>query len=190
MLNKIYQTFYELARQHKLIRSFRYNYVNVNEGSGEENFPELFLEDNIFINDFSLTGGTVNITINFDITMIPQAFDNEKTGLLTVEECQNVAIVITNTMIAKLKNDYQDTEDLKPISWSIQTLRDWYDNKAAGARCTLTASIKNPIYFCDIDEHFDENKTLDMESLLSPIPTNDLGGCVVFSDKKFPKITL
>lgn len=190
MINKIYNTFYELARQHKLIKSFRFDFVNSVEGTGEEEYCELFLEDSLFLDNYSLTAGTINATINFDVLLIPQKLDNVKTGLLTVEECQNIALHIANTLIAKLKNDYKDADDIYPLSWNFQTLRDFRDNKACGVRCTLNARVRNDIYFCDIDEHFDENKTLDMESLLSPIPTNDLGGCVVFSDKKFPKITL
>ena len=67
----------------------------------------------------------------------------------------------------------------------------WYDNNAAGVRCTMVISVDNPINYCDLEEHFDPEKEFDLGELLHPIDTDDAAGCADVSfDYKLPKITL
>lgn len=197
MIKSIVNTFYKVAEQHKLVRSFKYDRVSKGGGVGEDKYPQLFLEDSIFVDNGSITGGNVSITINFDVTMIPQAFENYNVRQLSVEECQTVSMEIALNVIAKLREIYnayddKDNEGMAEMSidrYNFMTLRHWYDDDASGVRCTLNLKMANPIQFCDLDEHFDKDKEFDLGELLSPIDTDGAYGCVEF-DYKFPKITL
>lgn len=198
MINNIIKTFYILAKEHKLIRSFKYDRLSKGAGIGEENYPQVFLEDPIYINDVTLNDGSVKAQVNFNIVMTPQAFENYHKRQLTEEDCQNVAHAIALSFIARLKNmdeNYELYEDknldrLSPLSWSFITLRNWYDNKAAGVRCSLLLSMDNPINFCDVEENFDDEKKFDLGSKLSNINTNGAQGCQENFDYKLPTFTL
>lgn len=200
MINSIIRTFYNIAREHKLVRQFKYDRLSKGSGVGEENHPLVFLEDPIYVNDSTLSDGSVRCTVNFDVVMTPQAFENFNTRQLSVEECQTVAHSIALNFVAKLKDisinyDEYDEEEyntsIKVISYSFITLRNWYDNNAAGVRCTMLITVDNPINYCDLEEHFDPSKEFDLGELLQPINTDDAQGCVDVSfDYKFPKITL
>lgn len=196
-INDIVKTFYLLAKEHKLIRSFKYDRISKGAGIGEENMPELFLEDPIMVGNGTLSGGAVPVLINFDIIMTPQAFENYNTKQLTEVECQSVAYGIAVNMIARLRNmvkyhdefDNKDYEYLTLRTYNIMTLRNWYDNKAAGVRVTLNMTMQNPINYCDVEEHFDPDKELELDKLLSDIPTDNVGGCVSF-DYKLPNFKI
>lgn len=197
MINNIVKTFYILAKEHKLIRSFKYERLSKGAGIGEENYPQVFLEDPIYISDSTLTDGSVKAEVNFDIVMTPQAFENYHKRQLTEQDCQNIAHTIALSFISRLNNmdeNYDLYEDknlnrLTPLTWNFVTLRHWYDNDAAGVRCTLLLSMDNPINLCDVEENFDEDKSFDLDSKLSKIDTNDANGCTNF-DYKLPKFTL
>ena len=64
MINSIIRTFYNIAREHKLIRQFKYDRLSKGSGIGEENHPLLFLEDPIYVGDSTLNDGSVRCTIN------------------------------------------------------------------------------------------------------------------------------
>lgn len=201
MINSIIRTFYNVAREHKLVRQFKYDRLSKGSGVGEENHPLVFLEDPIYIADSTLNDGSVKCTVNFDVVMTPQAFENfniEKQ--LSPEECQTVAHAIALNFVAKLKdiaNNYEQYDEdeynttIRVISYSFLTLRNWYDNNAAGVRCTMVISVDNPIDYCDLEEHFDPDKEFDLGELLQPINTDNAAGCVnVTFDYKFPTINL
>lgn len=197
MIKKIVNTFFQIAKEHKLVRSFRYDKLSKSQGTGEENYPQVFLEDSILIDNSTTTGGTSLLTLNFDVTMTPQAFNNFNVRQLSVEECQNVSMEIALNIIAKLRDmqlhyDEYDDDDLVQMSverWNFLTLRNWYDNDCAGVRCTLICSIQNEINFCDLEEHFDPNKEFDLGELLSDIDTDSANSCINFT-YKLPRITL
>jgi hypothetical protein len=169
-------------------------------GIGEENHPLVFLEDPIYVGDSTLSDGSVRCTVNFDVVMTPQALENFNVKQLSPEECQTIAHSIALNFVAKLKDissnyeEYDENEyntSIKVISYSFITLRNWYDNNAAGVRCTMLITVDNPINYCDLEEHFDPSKEFDLGELLQPINTDDAQGCVDVSfDYKFPKITL
>ena len=55
----------------------------------------------------------------------------------------------------------------------------------------MIITVDNPINYCDLEEHFDENKEFDLGELLNPINTDGAQGCIDVSfDYKLPKITL
>lgn len=200
MINSIIRTFYNIAKEHKLVRQFKYDRLSKGSGIGEENHPLVFLEDPIYVSDSTLNDGSVRCTVNFDVVMTPQAFENYNRRQLTPEECQTVAHSIALNFVAKLRdisNNYENYDEneyntsIKVISYSFITLRNWYDNNAAGVRCTMVISVDNPINYCDLEEHFDPDKEFDLNELLQPINTDDAQGCYDVSfDYKLPKFTL
>lgn len=201
MINSIIRTFYNISREHKLVRQFKYDRLSKGSGIGEENHPLVFLEDPIYVGDSTLNDGSVRCTVNFDVVMTPQAFENfDVDKQLSPEECQTVAHSIALNFVAKLKDistnydKYDENEyntSIKVISYSFITLRNWYDNNAAGVRCTMVISVDNPISYCDLEEHFDDSKEFDLGELLNPINTDDAQGCFDVSfDYKLPRITL
>ena len=76
MINSIIRTFYNIAKEHKLIRQFKYDRLSKGSGIGEENHPLVFLEDPIYVHDSTLSDGSVKCTVNFNIVMTPQAFES------------------------------------------------------------------------------------------------------------------
>ena len=193
IVRKIINTFYDLARQHKLIRSFAYNNVSKGMGTGEKNYPQFFLEDPIYINDSTPTTGQTLATVSFDITCLPQAFSNFNVRQLTEEECQNVCHQIALHIIAKLRAlnlEYDKRIGMEVVRYSFMTLRNWGDDKAAGIRCTIQLALDNDIKFCDLDEHFDSEKVFDLGSLLDDINTDDAHSCNGDFSYKLPRIKL
>lgn len=200
MINSIIRTFYNIAREHKLVRGFKYDRLSKGSGIGEENHPLVFLEDPIYVGDSTLNDGSVRCTVNFDVVMTPQAFENYNVKQLSPEECQTISHAIALNFVAFIKDmehHYEDYDDemyntsMKVLSYNFVTLRNWYDNNAAGVRCTMIITVDNPINYCDLEEHFNEDKEFDLGELLQPIDTNDAEGCVdVTFDYKLAKINL
>lgn len=200
MINSIIRTFYNIAKEHVLVRQFKYDRLSKGSGIGEENHPLVFLEDPIYVGDSTLNDGSVKCTVNFDVVMTPQAFENYDSRQLSPEECQTVAHAIALNFVAKLKDiehNYENYDEeqyntsIKVLSYNFVTLRYWYDNAAAGVRCTMVISVDNPINYCDLEEHFDPTKEFDLGELLQPIDTDDAAGCVDVSfDYKLPRINL
>lgn len=192
IVRKIIDTFYDLAKQHKLIRSFAYDRVSKGMGTGEKQYPQFFLEDPIYINDSTPLTGQTLCTVNFDITCLPQAFSNWDVRQLTEAECQNVCHQIGLHIVAKLRalNMEFDTRiGMEVVKYSFMTLRNWGDDKAAGVRCTIQLALDNDIQLCDLDEHFDSEKEFNLGNLLDNIDTDNAYGCTTF-DYKLPKIKL
>lgn len=192
IVRKIIDTFYDLAKQHKLIRSFVYDRVSKGMGTGEKQYPQFFLEDPIYINDSTPLTGQTLCTVNFDITCLPQAFSNWDVRQLTEAECQNVCHQIGLHIVAKLRalNMEFDTRiGMEVVKYSFMTLRNWGDDKAAGVRCTIQLALDNDIQLCDLDEHFDSEKEFNLGNLLDNIDTDDAYGCSTF-DYKLPRIKI
>lgn len=199
MINSIISTFRELAKEHKLIRSFKYDRLSKGAGTGEENMPQVFLEDPIYIDASTLNDGSVRATVNLDVVMIPQAFENSNVKQLTPQECQNVAHAICLNFVARLREINKNPEDfdnpridksLRVLNYSFITLRKWYDDDAAGVRMTLLISVDNPISYCDTASHFDPNKDFEMGDLLSKVDLDEPEGCIDTWSYKLPKINL
>lgn len=192
IIKKIIDTFQDLARQHKLIRSFKYDRISKGMGSGEKNYPMMFLEDPIMVGDSTPTTGQTICTVNFDITCLPHAFSNYDVRQLTEEECQNVCHQIALHMVARLRelnSDYDTRNGIEVLRYSFVTLRNWGDDKASGVRCTLRLVVDNDIQLCDLEEHFDAEKEFDLGKLLDDVDTDNASGCVEMS-YKLPKIKL
>lgn len=178
MIKKLVDTFFELSKKHKLIKGFKYGSLSKRSGVADDAYPLLFLESPIYIGNATLTSGTVSVNLNYDIVMTTKA---------SVDFLQEVCYSIGLNFIAKLKRDYTDMD---VASYSFVTLDNWKDDKACGVRCSLNLNVRNPINYCDVDEHFDPDKEFDVSKLLPTIDTENADGCVVFSDTLFPKIEL
>ena len=191
MVKDIVDLFYELSEKHKLIRSFKYDRLSKGAGVGDEMMPHVFLEDPLYFGNTDTTTGTVPVTINFDIVITPQLLENWGINPST-EAGQNLCHGIALNFIAKIRQMMKDGDLLNVssiASWNFVTLKHWYDNDCDGVRCTLVLNVKNEINFCDIDEHFDEEKEFDIKKYLPEIETDDAQGCAVF-DNKLPKFSL
>lgn len=191
IVKQIVNTFYELAREHKLVKSFKYDRISKGMGVGDELMPHFFLEDPIYMADATTTVGVVPVTVNFDIVITPQLLQNYGVYPST-EAGQNLCQSIAMNMIARLRNDALKTDSLvkSVVSWSFITLKHWSDNDADGVRCTLVINVPNEINFCDVDEHFNPEKEFKIDEYMSDIDTSDAEGCAVFSDKKLPNFTI
>lgn len=185
MVKDIVHLFYELSEKHKLIRSFKYDRLSKGAGVGDEMMPHVFLEDPLFFGNADTNSGTVPVTINFDIVITPQLLENWGINPST-EAGQNLCQGIALNFIAKIRQMMKDGDLLNVssiASWNFVTLKHWYDNDCDGVRCTLVLNVRNEIQFCDIDEHFDENKEFDIKKYLPEIETDDAQGCAIFSNK-------
>lgn len=191
MVKDIVSLFYELSEKHRLIRSFKYDRLSKGMGVGDELMPHVFLEDPLYFGNADTNSGTVPVTINFDIVITPQLLNNF-TKYPSTEAGQNLCHSIALNFIAKIRNLIKNAEldyVTSVVSWNFVTLKHWSDNDADGVRCTLVLQVKNDINYCDIEEHFDEDKTFDLEKYLPEIDTDDASGCAVF-ENKLPKFKL
>ena len=192
IIRNIIDTFYGLSKEHKLVRSFIYDRISKNKGTGEQLYPSVFLEDPIYIRSSKPMDGKVPVQVNFDITCLPHAFNNYNVKQLTEEECQNICHQIALHFVAKLRQDNREWETRNGVEvndYSFITLRNWGDDNASGIRCTLNLLVDSDIQLCDIDEHFDPEKEFDLGRLLDDVDTDNAAGCVTF-DYKLPKIKL
>lgn len=192
IIRNIIDTFYGLSKEHKLVRSFVYDRISKKKGTGEQLYPQVFLEDPIYLSTAEPLQGKIPVQVNFDITCLPQAFNNYNTRQLTEEECQNVCHQIALHFVAKLRQDNKDFDTRNGVevkSFSFITLRNWGDDNASGVRCTLNLLVDNDIQLCDLDEHFDPDKEFDLGKLLDDVNTDNAASCVTF-DYKLPRIRL
>lgn len=195
IIKKIVDTFYKLSKEHKLVRSFIYDRISKKKGTGEQLYPQVFLEDPIYINKSQPLQRQIPIQVNFDITCLPHAFNNYNVEQLTEEQCQNVCHEIALSFISKIRQDnkniLKDTfQGIEIDEYSFLTLRNWSDDNASGIRCTLNLLVDSDIQLCDIDEHFDPEKEFDLGNILKDINTDDPVSCNATFDYKLPKITL
>ena len=192
IIKNVIDTFYGLSKEHKLVRSFIYDRVSKKKGTGEQLYPQFFLEDPIYIKASEPMQGKIPVQVNFDVTCLPHAFNNYNVKQLTEEECQNVCHQIALHFVAKLRQDNRDFDTRNGVevsNYSFVTLRNWGDDNASGVRCTLNLLVDSDIQLCDIDEHFDPDKEFDLGKLLDDVNTDNAASCITF-DYKLPKIKL
>lgn len=165
---QIVNFFYELAREHKRINGFIYG-RSYEKGAANEAHPLLWLDDPII---GASTGNTIRYTVNLDIVGIPA--DNSE--VLTI---QSEALSAGLSIIERIKN-VRSTSGFSIDSFSFITLRDYYDNNAAGQRFTLTIIQANPVNRCAVD--FDPAKQFPHTTALPDFNTDAPDGCAIFHD--------
>lgn len=166
---QIVNIFYELARQHNQIKGFIYG-KGYEKGAANEAHPLLWLDDPIYGQSIAQT---LQFTCNVDILGIPE---NEK-------EVLNVQTAAFNTGLAlaeKIKQTKIQT-GFSIDSFSFLSLRDYYDNNAAGYRFTYILTQANPVDRCAND--FDPSKEFPKVETLPDFKVENPDGCAVFNDK-------
>lgn len=169
--------FFHLARTHKTMRAFRYD-RNAAKGAGTDLYPLTWLDDPVLA---SADGPQLNVlryTVNVDILEKP-------TKERTVEAIQQAAILTGLEYRERIRDFYGPQVE----EFSFVTLRNYYDDNAAGARFTYQLSGINFVDLCA--EPFDENKKFTEVHRLPQFDANDASGCAVFNDKpKLPNIKI
>lgn len=174
MLQIIINTFKELARTHKLIKSFYYD-KTYEMGEGNEYHPMFWLEEPIYGANNGKEGEGFYVTVSFCILLIP----NEDMG---VQRCQELALSCGLNIIEKLKRD-EDAEVSVKSDWTWLTLSDYTDNNSNGVRFTVNLYIPNISNYCLLDEHFDEDKEFEEKEPLNDFTVNPNSKCEVFTHK-------
>ncbi len=168
---QIVNLFFELSRQHIKIKTFRYGHSG-GKGGGIDRYPLAWLDDPIYIRN--INNNALQYTVNLDILGVPEN-SNE------VPTLQGVAMNVGLSFIEKIKKTANATGFFVD-SFSILSLREYFDDNAAGCRFTLYVNGVNPVDLCA--DNFDENKQFEVSNLLPNFDTKGAEGCVVFSDKK------
>lgn len=167
---QIVDIFYELARQHKKIRGFLYG-KSYEKGAANEMHPLLWLDDPI---QGQVAGNAIRYTVNFDVLGIPRTEEE-------VPDVQAAAFDTGLTMYEKLMQTRAQTK-YTPAGFSFITLRDYYDNNAAGIRFTVTLTAPNPVDRCT--DAFDPDKQFPETGVFPNFSTDNPDGCAVFNDKQ------
>lgn len=166
---QIVDLFYELARQHRQIRGFFYGKA-YDKGAANEAHPLVWLDDPIAGRDVNQT---IQYTCNVDILGIP----SNDAEVLAI---QNSAFVIGLSFAEKIKRAYP-ANGFKFSGFTFVSLRDYYDNAAAGFRFTYTVTQANPVNRCNDD--FDPDKQFPETGALPSFQLDSPQGCAVFNDK-------
>lgn len=166
---QIVNFFYELARQHKQIKGFIYG-KSYEKGAANEAHPLLWLDDPIYGQSVNQT---LQYTVNVDILGIPE---NDEDVLDVQTTAFNVGLAIAE----KIKQTRAQT-GYSIDGFSFVSLRDYYDNNAAGFRFTYTMVQANPVNRCGDD--FDPSKQFPKVDALPNFKVENPDGCAIFSDK-------
>lgn len=169
---QIVNLFYEIARQHKLVKGFRYG-KSYEKGAGSDIYPLVWLDDPIL--GQSASPNTVRLTVNVDFLGIPK----DDADVVAVQTAAYLVGLSFNEKIKELNAAFA-TKD-KTESFNFITLRNYYDDDAAGVRFTFTLIGPNPSDLCV--DYFDPDKQLEKLKPLPEFKTDNPNGCAVFSDK-------
>lgn len=166
---QIVNILYELARQHKQVKGFYYG-KSYEKGAANEAHPLVWLDDPVY-------GRSVNhvltYTCNVDILGIPEN-DSQ------VQAVQSAAFAVGLTLAEKIKQ-VRAVTGFSLDDFTFLTLRDYYDNNAAGCRFTYTIIQANPVDRCNDD--FDPAKEFPRMDALPDFTVENPDGCAIFSDK-------
>lgn len=163
---------YELARQHKRINSFVYGKAYT-KGAGNNKYPLFWLDDPVS----GRTNGDNAIvwSLNIDVIGIPA---NE----LEVEAVQTAAFNSMLTTFEKIKDLRKHGLSVFSMGdFNFISLRNYYDDNAAGFRFSFTVTQANPVNRCADD--FDPDKQFVTTEALPVFETDAPNGCAVFNDK-------
>lgn len=165
---EIVNFFYELARQHKRLNGFAYG-KGYEKGAANDAYPLAWLDDPILGTGVN---NVIRYTVNLDILGIPTS----KADVLNV---QDAAFTTGLSMIEKIKT-VRHTSGFSLDAFSFITLRDYYDDNAAGVRFTIGLTQANPVDRCA--EDFDPNKHFPPVFALPEFDVDAPDGCAIFND--------
>lgn len=174
---QIVNFYYELARQNKRVNGFIYN-AAYNKGIGHEAHPLVWLDDPITGRQADAQGAVQEWTVNMDVLGIPK---NEA----QVEAVQSEMFSIGLSIIEKARQvRKQFVRSFAISSYTFVSLRNYYDNDAAGFRFTMTVTAPNPVNICADD--YDPDKQLLNPDGLPDFSTDNPSGCAIFSSSMPP----
>ncbi len=173
----IVELFYNLAREHKNIKSFVYG-KNYTKGAGNTIYPTVWLDDPILC---KVNKNVALYTANVDFLAIPEL---DRQAVWAQKEMLKIGLDFSEQI--------KKTRAVSGVSidyFSFITLRDYYDDKAAGARFTFNLIAPNPANICE--DEFDPEKEFERREGLPIFSVYGSDGCAVFSDKKgLPKFDI
>lgn len=171
---EIVNLFYELAQQHRQARGFVYGKA-YEKGSGNDRYPLVWLDDPISGTAYNGTGEAGRVlqyTVNVDFLGIPDS-------AAQVLEVQGAAFDMGLAFFEKFKQT-RGVTGISSSGFSFISLRDYYDDNAAGYRFTFTILQANTVDRCG--DFFDPAKTFPAVKNLPDFTTEHPDGCAVFSD--------
>lgn len=169
---QIVDFFYMIARENLRIKSFAYGKQTA-KGAGSDMYPLIWLDDPI-TGGTQVAGnlGTLQYTVNVDILGVP--IDDE--DVINVQD----AAFLTGLGIPERAKVIYKTARLTFMGFQFITVRDYYDDAAAGVRFTYNLSLASPVDRCAND--YDPDKVLDNANVLPQFSVDAPDGCAVFSD--------
>lgn len=170
---QIVNIFYDLARQHTVIKGF---YYGGQRGAGNSVYPLVWLDDPL---NGQASGAVASWSVNFDVLGIPVT-DAE------ISTVQGEAFNAGLALIEKLKAFPPGVLQVERFSYI--TLRNYYDDNAAGVRFTVNLAQPIPGNLC-ID-YFDPLKQFTPLATLPDFATDNPEGCAVFTDGALPNFNI
>jgi hypothetical protein len=161
---QIVNIFYNLAREHKSIKGFAYN-KTYEQGAGNELYPLVWLDDPLYLQGYN----PVSYTVNVDILDIPR-------DARDVVRCQTLAMRVGLSFAERIRTT-RGGAGVMLQSFNALTLRDYYDNNAAGMRFTYTLQTANPVDRCADD--YDPDKQFASLPGLPDFSADSADGCTI-----------
>lgn len=170
---EIINRIYDIARQQKGINSFTFN-KSYQKGAGNTVYPAVWVDDPI--QGQADGNAALLFTANVDILDLPSASN-------TVAAVQDWAFLAGLRVIEKLK------QGVTVRGFSFISLRDYYDDNAAGFRFTLSVSLVNPVDRCADDVQPGKQFEPRPDGLPDFIVDNPTG-CAVFGGSSLPNFSV
>ncbi|WP_302605735.1 hypothetical protein [uncultured Alistipes sp.] len=168
---QIVDLFYNLARECRRIRGFAYGRAAA-KGAGNDAYPLLWLDDPIMARR---EGGALFYTVNFDVLGIPEEQTDAAIASVQGEALETACILLEHVQRTR------GTHGFTVRASDLVSVRSYYDDAAAGWRCTAVLAAPLPLDRCG--DYFDEDGTLPMPQPLPVFSADDPSGCAVFSEK-------
>lgn len=170
---QIVDFYYNIARENLRIKSFTYG-KGYQKGAGTDRYPLIWLDDPIYGQTAAQNKlNALSWTTNVDILGIPT--DDED-----VIAVQAAAFLIGVGIAERAKVIYPNA-GVTISGFSFTSLRDYYDDKAAGYRFTYNITQANPVDRCADD--YDPTKVFSMPSLLPSFVVDNPDGCAIFEGR-------
>ncbi|WP_297411423.1 hypothetical protein [uncultured Alistipes sp.] len=169
---QIVDLFYNLARECRRIRGFAYGRAAA-KGAGNDAYPLLWLDDPIMARR---EGGALFYTVNFDVLGLPAEQTDAR-----IAEVQGDALATACVLLERIQRT-RDAHGFTVRAYDLLSLRSYYDDAAAGWRCTATLAGPVPLDRCG--DYFDEDGRLPVPQPLPVFTADTPSGCAVFADKQ------
>lgn len=174
---QIVDLFYRLAREHEVINAFIYG-EGREKGSANEPNPLVWLDDPI--HGQSDGANVLRYTANVDILGIPET----KKDVLPI---QNAAFIVGLEFKERITALRAET-GINVGGFSFLTLREYYDNSAAGVRFTYQLTQANPVDRCG--NTFNPDKQFKGVEALPDFAVSHPDGFAVFDKNGLPNFTI